>query len=86
MTTFPASFQNKESQGNLALGWCGFSKELGENPGRVDLGWSAILAHNVLSHGSEMRDFLGAIENHPDLETWIERRSRAGISVSVKGR
>lgn len=45
-----------------------------------------ILAHNVLSHGSEMRDFLEEIENHPDLETHIERRSRAGISVSVKGR
>jgi predicted O-methyltransferase YrrM len=44
----------------------------------------AIFAHNVLSHGSEMREFLEAIEEHPDLETWIERRSRAGISVSVK--
>ncbi len=53
---------------------------------RVDLGGGAILAYNVLSHGSEMRDFLEAVENHPDLETWIERRSRAGISVSVKGR
>ncbi len=46
----------------------------------------AIFAHNVLSHGSEMRDFLEAVENHPDLETRIDRRSRAGISVSVKGR
>ena len=46
----------------------------------------AIFAHNVLSHGDEMRDFLEVIENHPDLETHIERRSRAGISVSVKGR
>jgi len=46
----------------------------------------AIFAHNVLSHGDEMRDFLEAVENHPDLETWIELRSRAGISVSVKGR
>ena len=44
----------------------------------------AIFAHNVLSHGSEMRDFLEVIENHPGLETHIERRSRAGISVSVK--
>lgn len=44
----------------------------------------AILAHNVLSHGDEMQDFLEAVENHPDLETWIERRSRAGISVSIK--
>ena len=31
-----------------------------------------------------MREFLEEIEKHPDLETWIERRSRAGISVSVK--
>ena len=46
----------------------------------------AIFAHNVLSHGSEMREFLEEIEKHPDLETWIERRSSAGISVSVKGR
>ncbi len=53
---------------------------------RVDLGGGAILAHNVLSHGGEMRDFLEVIENHPDLETRIERRSRAGSSVSVKGR
>ncbi len=42
--------------------------------------------HNVLSHGGEMRDFLEMIENHPGLETRIDRRSRAGISVSVKGR
>ncbi len=46
----------------------------------------ANFAHNVLSHGSEMRDFLEVVENHPDLETRIDRRSRAGISVSVKGR
>jgi predicted O-methyltransferase YrrM len=46
----------------------------------------AIFAHNVLSHGSEMRDFLEVIQDHPDLETHIDRRSRAGISVSVKGR
>ena len=83
---------------SLARVWfgCGFIKELGfrqrrirlrrKNPGCVDLGGGAILAHNVLSHGSEMRDFLDVIENHPDLETRIERRSRAGISVSVKGR
>ena len=46
----------------------------------------AIFAHNVLSHGSEMREFLEVIQDHPDLETRIDRRSRAGISVSVKGR
>ena len=52
----------------------------------VDVGGGTILAHNVLSHGDEMRDFLEVIEKHPDLETRIERGSRAGISVSVKGR
>ncbi len=50
------------------------------------MGGGALFAHNVLSHGDEMREFLEEIEKHPDLETWIERRSRAGISVSVKGR
>jgi predicted O-methyltransferase YrrM len=44
----------------------------------------AILAHNVLSHGKDMQDFLEVIENHSDLETRIERRSQAGISVSIK--
>jgi len=54
---------------------------------RVDVGGGgAIFAHNMLSHGDEMREFLEMIENHPDLETRIDRRSRAGISVSVKGR
>ncbi len=43
-----------------------------------------VLSDNVLSHGDDMRDFLEVIENHPGLETHIERRSRAGISVSVK--
>lgn len=46
----------------------------------------AIFAHNVLSHGSEMLEFLEEIESHPDLETRIDRRSRAGISVSIKRR
>jgi hypothetical protein len=31
-----------------------------------------------------MQDFLQVIENHSDLETRIERRSQAGISVSIK--
>jgi predicted O-methyltransferase YrrM len=44
----------------------------------------AILGHNVLSHGSDMQDFLEVIQNHPDLDTRIDRRSRAGISVSIK--
>ncbi len=45
-----------------------------------------VLSDNVLSHGDEMREFLEVIEKHPGLETHIERRSSAGISVSVKGR
>lgn len=44
----------------------------------------AILAHNVLSRSRGIEDFLEAIQNHPHLETRIERRSRAGISVSLK--
>jgi len=44
----------------------------------------AIFAHNVLSHGKEMRDFLTAIGNHPSLDTHIDCRSRAGLSVSIK--
>lgn len=46
----------------------------------------AILAHNVLSHDRQMQDFLEAIQSHPGLETRIERRSSAGISVSIKRR
>lgn len=44
----------------------------------------AILAHNVLSRSRGIQDFLEAIQNHPHLETRIERRSWAGISVSLK--
>lgn len=44
----------------------------------------AILAHNVSTMNDEMKDFLDAIHNHPNLETHIERRSRQGISVSIK--
>ncbi len=44
----------------------------------------ANFAHNVLSHGKELRDFLTAIGNHPSLDTHIDRRSRAGLSVSIK--
>ena len=43
-----------------------------------------ILAHNVTSHGSDMKDFLDTIENHPNLETRIDRRSSAGLSISIK--
>jgi caffeoyl-CoA O-methyltransferase len=43
----------------------------------------AITAHNVLSHGSDMRAFLDAIESDPGLETTIYRTSEAGVSVSI---
>ena len=43
-----------------------------------------ILAHNVLSRSRGIQDFLEAIQSHPHLETHIERRSWAGISVSLK--
>jgi len=46
----------------------------------------AILAHNVLSHDRQMQDFLDTIQNYPGLETRIERRSSAGLSVSIKRR
>jgi predicted O-methyltransferase YrrM len=44
----------------------------------------AILAHNVTSHQSQMANFLETIQNHPDLQTRIDRRSRSGISISIK--
>jgi predicted O-methyltransferase YrrM len=44
----------------------------------------AILAHNVLSHAPELKAFVEMLQNHPQLETHIERRSFAGISVSIK--
>ena len=44
----------------------------------------AIVAHNVISHGRDMQDFLQAVQNHPELETRIDRRSSAGLSISLK--
>lgn len=44
----------------------------------------AILAHNVLSHAPELKAFVEMLQKHPQLETRIERRSFAGISVSIK--
>jgi len=44
----------------------------------------AIVAHNVLSHAREMQDFLEAVQNHPELETRIDRRSSAGLSITLK--
>jgi len=44
----------------------------------------AIVAHNVISHGRDMQDFLQAVQNHPELDTRIDRRSSAGLSISLK--
>jgi predicted O-methyltransferase YrrM len=44
----------------------------------------AILAHNVVSHGSELKEFVEMLRRHPKLETRIERRSYAGLSISIK--
>ncbi len=44
----------------------------------------AILAHNVVSHESELKEFVEMLRRHPELETRIERRSYAGLSISIK--
>jgi caffeoyl-CoA O-methyltransferase len=44
----------------------------------------AIVAHNVRSHAGELREFLRAIESHPELDTRIDHRSSAGTSISIK--
>lgn len=41
-----------------------------------------ITAHNVTSQGNSMRDFLDEIQQNPKLSTTINRRSRAGVSIS----
>jgi predicted O-methyltransferase YrrM len=41
-----------------------------------------ITAHNVTTPGGGMREFLEILQNHPQLETTINRSSRAGMSVS----
>ncbi len=41
-----------------------------------------ITAHNVTSQGSSVRDFLEEIQTNPKLTTTINRRSRAGVSIS----
>lgn len=43
-----------------------------------------LAAHNVRSQEYEMRDFLDAVQNNPDMETVINRDSFAGVLVSVK--
>jgi len=43
-------------------------------------------AHNVkdMSYSRDIRNFYEYIKDHPDLETSIDKRSRAGISISYK--
>lgn len=41
-----------------------------------------ITAHNVTSEGGSMKGFLEEIHNNPKLETTIDRRNRAGVSIS----
>jgi len=43
-----------------------------------------LLAHNVVNKQAEMRDFLAAIEQNPNLITAIVKPSDEGISVTVK--
>ena len=42
------------------------------------------LAHNVVNKQTEMRDFLGTIQNNPALFTAIVTPSGEGMSVSYK--
>ena len=41
-----------------------------------------ITAHNVTSQGGSISDLLDEIRDHPQLETTINRASRAGVSIS----
>ena len=43
----------------------------------------AITAHNVISAGRQMQDFLNAIKNDSGFETEIINSSRSGVSVSI---
>lgn len=44
----------------------------------------AIIAHNITSHSAELREFVETVQKHPELETRIDRRSSAGMTVSFK--
>ncbi len=43
-----------------------------------------ILAHNVSSHGGEMKEYLDAITTDPSLETLYVNRHAAGVSLTLK--
>jgi caffeoyl-CoA O-methyltransferase len=45
-----------------------------------------LTAHNVRGQSYQMKDFLDAIQNNPDMETEINKDSMAGVSISVKRR
>lgn len=44
----------------------------------------AIIGHNVLSHRDELAAFVRLVSEHPRLDTTIDRRSSAGMTVSFK--
>ncbi len=44
----------------------------------------ALVAHNVTNHARDMKDFLGAIQNDPTLETTFHEISAEGFSLSIK--
>ena len=50
--------------------------------GRI-LPGGAIIAHNVTNHARDMREFLDAIKNDPNLETTFNEISGEGMSVSI---
>lgn len=44
----------------------------------------AIIGHNTSSHSGELAAFVKMVSEHPQLETTIDRRSSAGMTVSFK--
>jgi predicted O-methyltransferase YrrM len=44
----------------------------------------ALIAHNVTNYARDMRDFLDAVKNDPELETTFYEISAEGFSVSIK--
>jgi predicted O-methyltransferase YrrM len=45
-----------------------------------------ILAHNTISSGKDMKEFLDLIKTHPDLETTFINATDRGMSISMKKR
>jgi len=44
----------------------------------------AIVAHNISSHAEELGAFVETVMKHPQLDSRIDRRSSAGMTVSIK--